>query len=106
MRAPFALQALVSRLRRLVPGVLESSATGSRLAVPAGAVDAVRFEALALWRGPALMVSMDAPLVDCSGAAWTGPLTPRSHPAGTAQIWAANPSTVDSFLRSPRVRRR
>ena len=87
-----ALQALVSRLRRLVPGVLESSATGYRLAVPAEAVDAVRFEALALagreqlgrdpararallgealalWRGPAL--------ADAAGAGFAGPATAR-----------------------------
>jgi DNA-binding SARP family transcriptional activator len=43
-----ALQALVSRLRRLLPGAVESSPTGYRLAVAAEAVDAVRFEALAL----------------------------------------------------------
>ena len=43
-----ALQALVSRLRRLLPGALESSPAGYRLAVPAEAVDAVRFETLAL----------------------------------------------------------
>jgi DNA-binding SARP family transcriptional activator len=78
-----ALQALVSRLRRLVPGVVESSPTGYRLAVAAEAVDAARFEALALagrerlgddpgrarellgealtlWRGPALADAADA----------------------------------------------
>jgi predicted ATPase/DNA-binding SARP family transcriptional activator len=78
-----ALQALVSRLRRLLPGVVESSPTGYRLAVAAEAVDAVRFEALALagrerlgrdperarallgealalWRGPALADAADA----------------------------------------------
>jgi DNA-binding SARP family transcriptional activator len=43
-----ALQALVSRLRRLLPGLVESSPTGYRLTVAAEAVDAVRFEALAL----------------------------------------------------------
>jgi DNA-binding SARP family transcriptional activator len=42
-----ALQALVSRLRRLLPGAVESHPSGYRLAVPAEAVDAVRFEALA-----------------------------------------------------------
>ncbi|MBB5869772.1 putative ATPase [Allocatelliglobosispora scoriae] len=58
-----ALQALVSRLRR--GGVpIEGLSAGYRLAVPADAVDAHRFErliaagdldrALALWRGPAL----------------------------------------------------
>jgi len=78
-----ALQALVSRLRRLLPGALESHPSGYRLAVPAEAVDAVRFEALALagrerlgrdpvrarallgealdlWRGPALADAADA----------------------------------------------
>ncbi|ASW53918.1 BTAD domain-containing putative transcriptional regulator [Plantactinospora sp. KBS50] len=73
-----ALQALVSRLRRILPdGAVESHPTGYRLAVPAEAVDLVRFERLAatgrrllptdpgradavltealdLWRGPAL----------------------------------------------------
>ena len=43
-----ALQTLVSRLRRLLPGVVESAPGGYRLAVDAEAVDAVRFEALAL----------------------------------------------------------
>jgi predicted ATPase/DNA-binding SARP family transcriptional activator len=87
-----ALQALVSRLRRLLPGVVESHPSGYRLAVPAEAVDAVRFEALALagrerleqdpdrarallgealalWRGPAL--------ADAAGAAFAGPATAR-----------------------------
>ena len=72
-----ALQSLVSRLRRLLPGAVASAPAGYRLAVEPGAVDAVRFEALALagrreldrdpqqagrtlrealalWRGPAL----------------------------------------------------
>jgi predicted ATPase/DNA-binding SARP family transcriptional activator/tetratricopeptide (TPR) repeat protein len=72
-----ALQSLVSRLRRLLPEVIESHAAGYRLAIDPEAVDAVRFErlalegreqlrrdpqrarellgeALALWRGPAL----------------------------------------------------
>ena len=72
-----ALQSLVSRLRRLLPDVLESHAAGYRLSVDPEAVDSVRFErlalagrdelrgdprrarellgeALALWRGPAL----------------------------------------------------
>jgi predicted ATPase/DNA-binding SARP family transcriptional activator len=78
-----ALQALVSRLRRLLPEVVESHPSGYRLAVPAEAVDAARFEALALagreqlgrdpvrarellgealalWRGPALADAADA----------------------------------------------
>src|SRR6266540_2903897 len=72
-----ALQSLVSRLRRLLPEVVESQAAGYRLAVDPDSVDSVRFErlalsgrgelrrdpwrarellgeALALWRGPAL----------------------------------------------------
>ncbi|NUT40544.1 MAG: AfsR/SARP family transcriptional regulator [Thermoactinospora sp.] len=70
-----ALQALVSRLRRVLPdGVIEADAGGYRLAVPPDAVDVQRFErlvaqarsaepadkadllrsALALWRGAAL----------------------------------------------------
>jgi predicted ATPase/DNA-binding SARP family transcriptional activator len=72
-----ALQSLVSRLRRLLPGVVETHPAGYRLALDPDAVDAVRFrslaatgreelardprqagrtlrEALALWRGPAL----------------------------------------------------
>ena len=72
-----ALQSLVSRLRRLLPDVVESHAAGYRLALEPEAVDAVRFErlalagrerlaedpiaardllreALGLWRGPAL----------------------------------------------------
>jgi predicted ATPase/DNA-binding SARP family transcriptional activator len=87
-----ALQTLVSRLRRLLPGVLESSPSGYRLAVDAEAVDAVRFEtlalagrqqlgrdpdqarallgeALALWRGPAL--------ADAATAAFAGPAVAR-----------------------------
>ena len=89
-----ALQSLVSRLRRLLPDVLESSPSGYRLAVDAEAVDAVRFEALALagrrqlggdpgrprdpaggaglWRGPAL--------ADAATAASPG----RGRPAGRA----------------------
>ncbi|MFB9682099.1 BTAD domain-containing putative transcriptional regulator [Streptosporangium vulgare] len=70
-----ALQALVSRLRRVLPdGVIEADSGGYRLAVPPDAVDAHRFEhligqaraaepaaradllrsALALWRGTAM----------------------------------------------------
>ncbi|GLZ31977.1 SARP family transcriptional regulator [Lentzea sp. NBRC 105346] len=55
-----ALQRLVSRLRKAIPGVVVEALTdGYRLAVPSDAVDAVRFErlgaeALDLWRGPAL----------------------------------------------------
>jgi predicted ATPase/DNA-binding SARP family transcriptional activator len=87
-----ALQTLVSRLRRLLPEVLESSPSGYRLAVDAEAVDAVRFEALALagrrqlggdpdrardllgealalWRGPAL--------ADAATAAFAGPAVAR-----------------------------
>jgi predicted ATPase/DNA-binding SARP family transcriptional activator len=77
LAATGALQSLVSRLRRLLPDVVESQATGYRLAVDPEVVDSVRFErlalagrealrrdprraldllreALALWRGPAL----------------------------------------------------
>nr|WP_116950337.1 BTAD domain-containing putative transcriptional regulator [Jiangella endophytica] len=72
-----ALQALVSRLRRALPGLaIESHPAGYRLALEPGVVDAARFEreitaartaaddaatehglraALALWRGPALL---------------------------------------------------
>ncbi|SDU62999.1 BTAD domain-containing putative transcriptional regulator [Jiangella alkaliphila] len=72
-----ALQALVSRLRRALPGLaVESHPAGYRLALDPDAVDAARFErlvaaarsapddaaledglraALALWRGPALL---------------------------------------------------
>ncbi|MEV6727572.1 BTAD domain-containing putative transcriptional regulator [Streptomyces sp. NPDC051364] len=79
MGAPNALQALVSRLRRALPGVkIGSHPAGYRLLVEPEAVDAVRFERLAaagraalarepataartlrealeLWRGPALL---------------------------------------------------
>ncbi|MFD7629379.1 BTAD domain-containing putative transcriptional regulator [Streptomyces sp. NPDC059851] len=80
MGAVNALQALVSRLRRALPGLeIESHPAGYRLAVDPEAVDAVRFERLAaagraallrddaagasralhealeLWRGPALL---------------------------------------------------
>ena len=84
-----ALQSLVSRLRRLLPDVVESRATGYRLAVDPEAVDWVRFErlaqagrdelrrdpararellcdALALWRGPALA---DVTIARFAGAA-------------------------------------
>ncbi len=82
-----ALQSLIARLRRALPeaGLIESAPTGYRLAVPADAVDAVRFErlveqarvsardgraveafaelslALGLWRGSALVDLPDAP---------------------------------------------
>jgi predicted ATPase/DNA-binding SARP family transcriptional activator len=78
-----ALQSLVSRLRRQLPDVVESHPAGYRLALEPEAVDAVRFErlalagrdrlaedpmaagellreALALWRGPALADSANA----------------------------------------------
>ncbi|WP_083873698.1 BTAD domain-containing putative transcriptional regulator [Frankia sp. QA3] len=88
-----ALQALVSRLRRTVPGLpVEFRATGYRLALPADAVDAVRFErlvadgrqtlragdaaraatllraALELWRGPPLADVADAPFARAAAA--------------------------------------
>src|ERR1700722_15667097 len=62
-----ALQTLVSRARRALAGAaaVEQSAAGYRLAISPGDVDALRFErlvaegavpqALALWRGPALV---------------------------------------------------
>ena len=43
-----ALQSLVSRLRRLLPDAVESHAAGYRVALEPEAVDAVRFERLAL----------------------------------------------------------
>ena len=78
-----ALQSLVSRLRRLLPDVVESHGAGYRLALEPEAIDAVRFErmalagrerlaedplaarellreGLALWRGPALADAADA----------------------------------------------
>jgi predicted ATPase/DNA-binding SARP family transcriptional activator len=83
VRAANALQSLVSRLRRLLPDVVESHPAGYRLALDPEAVDAVRFEALAragrgdlrrdprraaatlrealsLWRGPALADAAEA----------------------------------------------
>ncbi len=78
-----ALQSLASRLRRLLPDLVESHPAGYRLALDPEAVDAVRFEnlalagreelrrdprraastlreALALWRGPALADAAEA----------------------------------------------
>src|SRR5262249_11851915 len=78
-----ALQALVSRLRRILPGAIRSHPSGYELSVPSDAIDAERFgaiaeagreqlrpdpraaaaalrEALALWRGPALADVSDA----------------------------------------------
>ncbi len=78
-----ALQSLASRLRRLLPDQVESHPAGYRLALDPEAVDAVRFEnlalagreelrrdprraasmlreALALWRGPALADAAEA----------------------------------------------
>ncbi|WP_439658492.1 BTAD domain-containing putative transcriptional regulator [Lentzea sp. HUAS TT2] len=55
-----ALQRLVSRLRKALPGmVVEALTDGYRLVIAPDAVDAVRFEragvdALGLWRGPAM----------------------------------------------------
>ncbi len=89
LAATGALQSLVSRLRRLLPDVIESHAAGYRLAIEPEAVDSVRFErlalagrddlrrdprrarellceALALWRGPALA---DVATVRFAGAA-------------------------------------
>ena len=66
-----ALQTLVSRARRALAGAaaVEQSAAGYRLAISPGDVDALRFErlvaegavpqALALWRGPALVDAGD-----------------------------------------------
>jgi predicted ATPase/DNA-binding SARP family transcriptional activator len=82
-KAANALQSLVSRLRRLLPDVVESHPSGYRLKLDSETVDAVRFEnlalagreelrrdprraastlreALALWRGPALADAAEA----------------------------------------------
>jgi predicted ATPase/DNA-binding SARP family transcriptional activator len=86
-----ALQSLVSRLRRLLPApsLLESSASGYRLALAASDLDAVRFEELAA-RGHSALGAGDAsaaavtleqahelwrgvPLADLDGAAFTQP---------------------------------
>src|SRR5919202_6906272 len=87
-----ALQSLVSRLRRLLPDVVESHPAGYLLALGPEAVDAVSFEALAragreelrrdprqaaatlrealaLWRGPAL--------ADAAGASFAEPAAVR-----------------------------
>jgi predicted ATPase/DNA-binding SARP family transcriptional activator len=91
-KAANALQSLVSRLRRLLPDVVESHPAGYRLALDPDAVDAVRFETLAragrddlrrdpwqagstlrealgLWRGPAL--------ADAAAAGFAGPAIAR-----------------------------
>jgi ATPase subunit of ABC transporter with duplicated ATPase domains len=58
-------------------------------------------QALAAHRGALLVASHDLAFLDGIGVTrWL--LLDGERP----QIWAANPSTVDSFLRSPRVRRR
>jgi len=73
-----ALQSLVSRLRRLLPepGLLESSAAGYRLALPAEDVDVTRFEQL-VRRGRAALVTGDpgaaATLLEQARALWRGP---------------------------------
>jgi DNA-binding SARP family transcriptional activator len=72
-----ALQSLVSRLRRLLPNpsLLESSASGYRLALAADEVDTTRFESLvaagrtALRKGDATSA---AALLEQAGALWRG----------------------------------
>ena len=56
-------------------------------------------QALAGYRGALLVASHDLPFLQAIGI--TGWLRLED-----GQIWAANPSTVDSSERSPRVRRR
>lgn len=72
-----ALQALVSRLRRALPaGVVESHASGYRLAVPRDAVDAFRFEELAA-RGREALASAPQQAAEWLEAAlrlWRGPV--------------------------------
>jgi DNA-binding SARP family transcriptional activator len=81
-----ALQALVSRLRRLLPGAVESHPSGYRLAVPAEAVDAVRFETLALagreqlGRGPVRARALLGEALDL----WRGPALAEVAEAGFA----------------------
>ncbi|MCE6997583.1 AfsR family transcriptional regulator [Saccharothrix sp. S26] len=75
-----AIQSQVSRLRSLVDVEVERSASGYRLVVDPGEVDALRFEelvarglpgeALALWRGPALADVGDAPFAAVCVARW------------------------------------
>lgn len=105
-----ALQALVSRLRRVLPDLVESQVSGYRLALGPDAADAVRFEslarrgreelrtdpkaaavtlreALALWRGPALADVQDAAFAMAAAA-----------PAGVAGPGLGNLTRAWHFL--------
>ncbi|MFC9703316.1 ATP-binding protein [Streptomyces sp. NPDC056943] len=121
-----ALQAQVSRLRRVLPpGVaVEFSPAGYRLAVgdPAADVDALRFEALAgegararaagdpvraagllrealgLWRGPALCDVRDAPFAAGQAARLEG------LRLDAVEEWAAAELAVDGELPAPLIR--
>jgi ATPase subunit of ABC transporter with duplicated ATPase domains len=58
-------------------------------------------QALASYRGALLVAGHDLPFLERIGITrWLRLEGDRP------QIWAANPSTVDSLVRSPRVRRR
>jgi ATPase subunit of ABC transporter with duplicated ATPase domains len=56
-------------------------------------------QALAAYRGALVVASHDLPFLQAIGIT-------RWLRLEDGQIWAANPSTVDSLVRSPRVRRR
>jgi DNA-binding SARP family transcriptional activator len=107
-----ALQSLASRLRRVLPDLIESHPAGYRLALDPEAVDAVRFEnlalagreelrrdprragsmlreALELWRGPALAAAADADFAAAARAPVGGaaPRRARGPRRGRPRHW-------------------
>src|SRR6266511_4059219 len=82
-----ALQSLVSRLRRLLPDVVESHAIGYRMAIDPEAVDSVQFERLALAGRDELRGDPQRAreLLREALALWRGPAPAAATGAGTAR---------------------
>ncbi len=94
-KAANALQSLVSRLRRLLPDVVESHPAGYRLALDPDAVDAVRFETLA--KAGRDDLRRDPPQ---AGSTLREALGPFRWPAGRPTPWQPTSGSVRGWPRS------
>src|SRR5581483_9835642 len=97
--APNALQTLVSRLRRALPGLVVAGPVGYRLGVPAERVDAYQFERLAVAGHQALAGGDAQAAARCLGEAlalWRG--TPLADVAGAGFARAPAARLVEARL--------
>nr|WP_281172581.1 BTAD domain-containing putative transcriptional regulator [Pseudonocardia spinosispora] len=105
-RADNAVQALVSRLRRVLgSGAIHTDPAGYRLALPTDSVDAALFdrlvaearpaEAAALWRGPALADLAELPFVASASARLSDRRALAVEQAARLALMSAEPGPID-----------